>query len=106
MVKRHQRRDSEETIMATGIGENEATIDRLGAPVSVPAGVPAGKRVIARMVAAVGRGVARMAARRRRRADPARAEEFSRSFAAGLSRGLTLFVNDRGSAPRRGPNGR
>jgi hypothetical protein len=92
--------------MAAGIGENEATIDRLGTPVSVPAGVPAGKRVIARMVAAVGRGVARMAARRRRRADPARAEEFSRSFTAGRTRGLTLFVDDRGSTPRRRSNGR
>jgi hypothetical protein len=81
--------------MAAGIGENEATIDRLGIPVSVPAGVPAGKRVIARMVAAVGRG-------RWRRADPAGAEEFSRSFTAGLTRGLTLFVDDRGSTPRRG----
>jgi hypothetical protein len=40
--------------MAAGIGENEATIDRLGTPVFVPAGVPAGTRVIARMVAAVG----------------------------------------------------
>jgi hypothetical protein len=103
-VKRHKQRDSEGDTMAAGIGENEATIERLGTPVSVPA-VPAGRRAVARMVAAVGRGVAAMAARRRRRADPARAEEFSRSFTAGLTRGLSLFVDDPGSTRRR-PSGR
>jgi hypothetical protein len=46
-----------------------------------------------------------MAARRRRRDDAGQGEEFTRSLAAGLSRGLTLFVDDR-TAPRRGPSGR
>jgi hypothetical protein len=91
--------------MAAGIGENEATIDRLGTPVSVPIRPAAAGRIIRRMVAAVERGVARMAARRRRRDDAGRGEEFTRSLAAGLSRGLTLFVDDR-TAPRRGPSGR
>jgi hypothetical protein len=91
--------------MAASIGENEATIDRMGTPVSVPTSAPAGER-IRRMVAAVGRGVARVAARGRRRDDAAQGEEFSRSFAAGLTRGLTLFVDGRGTTPRRPPNGR
>jgi hypothetical protein len=102
---RHQRGMTRRPTMAASIGENEATIDRMGTPVSVPTSAPAGER-IRRMAAAVGRGVARIAARTRIRHDTARGEEFSRSLAAGLTRGLTLFVDGRGTTPRHPPNGR
>jgi hypothetical protein len=92
--------------MAASIGDNAATIDRLGTSVSIPTRAPVGERIIGRTVAAVGRGIARMAARGRRRDDAVRGEGYTRSLAAGLTRGLTLFVDDQGTAPRRGPSGR
>jgi hypothetical protein len=52
------------------------------------------------MVAAVERRVAGMRSRRRR-SDASRRDELTMSWAAGISRGLTLFVADRGTAPRR-----
>jgi ATP-dependent helicase YprA (DUF1998 family) len=100
MVKRHKRRESEGVVMGAGIGEHEAAIDRLGTPVPLPTEAAVGERVIGRILAVVEHGLTRLAARRRR-GRARRREGATESLAAGLSRGLTLFVDDRGTPPRR-----
>jgi hypothetical protein len=73
---------------------------------ALPTRTAVGARMVRRMVAAVGNGVAGVASRRRRdgalRRGARQREEFAGSWTAGLSRGLTLFVADRDTAPRRG----
>jgi hypothetical protein len=67
---------------------------------NLPTRTTVGAGTLWRMVAAVERRVAGMRSRRRR-SDASRRDELTMSWAAGISRGLTLFVADRGTPPRR-----
>jgi hypothetical protein len=67
---------------------------------ALPSRTAVGAGMFWRMVAAVERRVARMASGRRR-GDAFQREEFKTSWTAGLSRGLTLFVENPRTAPRR-----
>jgi hypothetical protein len=67
---------------------------------ALPTRTTTGSGPIGRMVAAVERRVARMASRRRR-GDALQREEVTASLTAGISRGLTLLVDNPGTARRR-----
>jgi hypothetical protein len=67
---------------------------------ALPTRTVVGSGTIWRMVAAVERRVARMTSRRRR-GDVLQREEVTKPLTAGISRGLTLFVDNPGTAARR-----
>jgi hypothetical protein len=67
---------------------------------AIPTRTAVGTGTIWRMVAAVERRLARMTSRRQRD-DTFQRDEFTRPWTAGLSRGLTLFVENPRTAPRR-----
>jgi hypothetical protein len=67
---------------------------------ALPTRTVVGSGTIWRMVAAVERRVARMTSRRRR-GDVLQREEVTKPLTVGISRGLTLFVDNPGTAARR-----
>jgi hypothetical protein len=67
---------------------------------AIPTRAAVGTGTIWRMVAAVERRVARMTSRRRR-GDAFQRDELATPWTAGISRGLTLFVGDPRTTPRR-----
>ena len=68
---------------------------------ALPTGATVGTGTIRRMVAEVRRGLGRMAWRRGQAADPFQRQDLVGPLTAGMSRGLTLLVPDRGRGRRR-----